>query len=151
MSTTAHHATTQPSLSVSLPIATAGRADAPSRQAFQLLYLGFIAAPLLAGADKFVGLLTDWERYLAPLVARLSPLSAQGTLRTVGVVEMLAGLVVALRPRLGAYVVAAWLCGVIVNLLLLGQHFDVALRDFGLVLAALALARLSERHAGTSA
>ncbi|MDB4986417.1 MAG: hypothetical protein JWN04_1595 [Myxococcaceae bacterium] len=119
----------------------------PSRQAFHLLHWGFTAAPLIAGGDKFVGLLAHWEQYLSPAVASLSPLSPHGTMLAVGGIELFAAALVAFRPRLGAYVVAAWLLGIIANLLLLGAYFDVALRDFGLLLAALALGRLSMLHA----
>lgn len=117
-----------------------------SHQAYQLLHWGFVAAPVIAGADKFLGLLTHWEKYLAPAFARLSPLGPHGTLLAVGVVEIMAGFVVALRPRIGAYVVALWLVGIILNLLLVGGYYDVALRDFGLCLGALALGRLSETY-----
>jgi len=95
-------------------------------------------------ADKFLNLLTTWDKYLAPSYLSLSPLSAAATMRAVGVVEIIAGLVVALKPRIGAYVVAAWLAGIILDLLLVGGYYDVALRDFGLFLGALALGRLSE-------
>ena len=122
------------------------RARAPAYQAFQLLHWGFVAAPVIMGADKFLNLLTNWEKYLAPSFLSLSPLSAAATMKAVGVVEIIAGLVVALRPRIGAYIVAAWLAGIIVNLLLVGGYYDVALRDFGLCLAALALARLSATY-----
>ena len=115
-------------------------------QAFQFLHWGFVAAPVIMGADKFLNLLTTWEKYLAPSFLSLSPLSAAATMKAVGVVEIIAGLVVALRPRIGAYVVAAWLAGIIINLLLLGGYYDVALRDFGLCLGALALARLSATY-----
>jgi hypothetical protein len=104
----------------------------PSYQAFQILRAGLVAAPILAGADKFFHLLTNWDMYLAPVIAKLSP-----------VVEIGAGVLVALKPRIGAYVVAGWLVGSIINLLLIPGYFDVALRDFGLSLGALALARLS--------
>lgn len=107
-----------------------------------------MAAPVIAGADKFLHLLTNWDQYLAPALGRLSPFGAHGTMLVVGVVEIVAGLVVALKPRLGAYVVAAWLVGIILDLLILGSFFDVALRDFGLFLAALALGRLSEVYDG---
>ena len=122
------------------------RARAPAYQAFQLLHWGFVAAPVIMGADKFLNFLTTWEKYLAPSFLTVSPLSAAATMKGVGVVEIIAGLVVALRPRIGAYVVAAWLAGIIVNLLLLGGYYDVALRDFGLCLGALALARLSATY-----
>ena len=115
----------------------------PSYQAYQLLHWGFVAAPAIAGADKFVDLLTNWDRYLAPAVARVLPVSAHVFMMIVGAVELVAALVVALKPRIGAYVVAAWLAGIIANLIILGGYYDIALRDFGLLLAALALGRLS--------
>jgi len=97
-------------------------------------------------ADKFLNLLTTWDKYLAPSYLSLSPLSAAATMRAVGVVEIIAGLVVALKPRIGAYVVAAWLAGIILDLLLVGGYYDVALRDFGLSMGALTLARLAHVH-----
>jgi hypothetical protein len=126
--------------------ATRDRADRhdPTHQAFEILHWGFAAAPVIAGADKFFGLLADWSVYLAPAFAKLSPLSPHATMMSVGVVEIVAGLLVAVKPRVGAYVVAAWLAGIILNFLLLGRGYDVALRDFGLFLGALALGRLSE-------
>src|SRR5437867_6174795 len=112
----------------------------PGRQAFLILWLGFTAAPILFGADKFAEVLTDWDKYLAPWVADLAPWSAHTSMLIVGAVEIVAGLLVFLKPRYAAYVVAAWLAGIITNLLILGDYYDVALRDFGLLLAALALA-----------
>jgi hypothetical protein len=117
--------------------------DNPAYQAYLLLRTGFVVAPILFGLDKFTNLLADWTTYLAPALDRLVPGSATGAMVAVGVVEVVAGLVVAVRPRVGGYLVAAWLAGIITNLLLLGDHYDVALRDFGLLLAALALARLA--------
>jgi hypothetical protein len=117
--------------------------DNPAYQAYLILRTGFIVAPILFGLDKFTNLLADWTTYLAPAVDRLVPGSASGAMLAVGVVEIVAGLVVAVRPKIGGYLVAAWLAGIIGNLLLLGDHYDVALRDFGLLLAALALARLA--------
>jgi hypothetical protein len=117
--------------------------QSPTYQAYRILHWGFVAAPVIAGADKFFHLLTNWDQYLAPPLARISPLGTHGTMLAVGVVEVVAGLVVAVKPRVGAYVVAAWLIGIILDLLLLGSFFDVALRDFGLFLGALALGRLS--------
>jgi hypothetical protein len=114
------------------------------RQAYEILHWGFVAAPVLAGLDKFSHLLTNWDAYLAPVIARPLGSAAHGFMMVVGVVEIIAGLLVAVRPRIGAYVVAAWLGGIIVNLLLSGKYFDVALRDFGLCLAALALGRLAQ-------
>ena len=119
----------------------------PAHQAFQILYLGFIVAPFLAGADKFTHVLTNWDQYLAPVVAGVLPVTGHTSMLLVGIVEMSAAVLVAARPRIGAYVVAAWLFGIIGNLLLIPGYFDVALRDFGLALGALALARLSEEFA----
>jgi len=115
----------------------------PAFRAYQFLYFGFIVAPFLAGLDKFTNFLTDWEQYLAPVVERLLPVSGHTFMLLVGVVEMAAAFLVLVRPRIGAYVVAAWLLGIVVNLLMIPGYFDVALRDFGLALAALALAQLS--------
>ena len=122
------------------------RAGDPAHQAFLLLRTVFTVAPIVFGLDKFVNLLADWPAYLAPFVDRLVPGTAQQAMYAVGVIEIVAGLVVAARPRYGAVVVAAWLAGIIVNLLLLGAFYDVALRDFGLLVAALALARLAARR-----
>jgi uncharacterized membrane protein YphA (DoxX/SURF4 family) len=118
-------------------------AEAPVIQAYHILRWGFTAAPILAGLDKFFNLLTNWEQYLAPLASRVIPFSPAAFMRVVGVVEIAAGILVAVKPRIGAYVVAVWLVGIIINLLLIPGYFDVALRDFGLFLGALALARLS--------
>ena len=115
----------------------------PSKQAFLLLRTAFTVAPILFGLDKFANLLTDWTAYLAPAVDRLIPGTATTAMVAVGVIEIVAGLVVAVRPKFGGYLVAAWLAGIITNLLLLGDRYDVALRDFGLLLGALALARLA--------
>jgi hypothetical protein len=100
-------------------------------------------APILFGLDKFFNLMTDWPQYLAPFVADITPGTPQQFMYAVGVVEIIAGLVVAVRPLWGGYLVAAWLAGIIVNLLILGDYYDVALRDFGLLIGALALARLA--------
>jgi hypothetical protein len=115
----------------------------PSFQAFRILQVGFVALPILAGLDKFFHLLVNWDQYLAPLATRLLPVSGHTFILLVGVIEIAAGVLVAVRPRIGAYVVALWLWGIIINLLLIPGYFDVALRDFGLSLGALALARLS--------
>ncbi len=115
----------------------------PAFQAFWLLRIGFTAAPILFGLDKFANLLTDWEGYLAPSIDKLVPGTAHQAMLAVGVIEIIAGVVVALLPRFGGYLVAAWLGGIIVNLLILGDYYDVALRDFGLLIGALALARLA--------
>jgi uncharacterized membrane protein len=114
-----------------------------ARQAFLLLRTVFTVAPVLFGLDKFTNVLTDWTSYLAPVVPSVVPLPGQTIMYIVGVIEILAGLLVAFRPRIGSLVVAAWLLGIIVNLLILGNFYDVALRDFGLLVGALALNRLA--------
>src|SRR5829696_7960976 len=111
----------------------------PSRQAFLLLRTVFTVAPILFGLDKFADVLTDWPRYLAPGIDDLVPGTAQQAMYAVGVVEILAGVAVALVPRYGGLLVAAWLTGIIVNLLLIPDYYDIALRDFGLLVGALAL------------
>lgn len=124
-----------------------GRMETPApetaRQAFLLLRTVFTVAPVLFGLDKFTNALTDWTTYLAPVATSMIPLPAQTIMYGVGVVEILAGLLVAFRPRIGSLVVAAWLFGIIVNLMILGGFYDVALRDFGLLVGALALNRLA--------
>ena len=124
-----------------------GRVGDPAQQALLLLRTVFTVAPIAFGLDKFVNLLTDWPGYLAPFVDRLVPGTAQQAMYVVGVIEIAAGLLVAIRPRYGALVVSAWLAGIIINLLILGDYYDVALRDFGLLVAALALWRLAGRTA----
>jgi len=124
------------------PLAT----GSPAYQAYLILRGGFTVAPILFGVDKFAHAMANWDVYLAPNIARLSPLSVHHTMYVVGVIEIVAGLLVAARPRLGAPVVALWLLGIIVNLLLIPGYYDVALRDFGLPLAGLALARLAAAY-----
>jgi uncharacterized membrane protein YphA (DoxX/SURF4 family) len=119
-----------------------GRAD-PAYGAFLLLRIGFTVLPIVFGLDKFTDVLTKWDGYLAPWIVDLSPLSAHHTMLVVGVVEIVAGIAVALKPRYAAYIVAAWLAGIIINLLSYPGFYDIALRDVGLLLAALTLARLA--------
>jgi uncharacterized membrane protein YphA (DoxX/SURF4 family) len=119
------------------------QAMALDRQAFILLRTVFTVAPILFGLDKFTNILTDWTSYLAPVATSVVPVSAQTFMYIVGVVEIIAGIAVAVRPRFGSLLVAVWLLGIIINLLVLGSFYDVALRDFGLFVAALALNRLS--------
>ena len=115
----------------------------PAYQAYQVLHVGFVAAPLIAGLDKFTDLLTNWDGYLAKPIASILPFGAHTFMMIVGVVEIVAALLVALRPKIGGWVVAAWLVGIIVNLAIAGNAWDVALRDLGLCLGAIALARLA--------
>jgi uncharacterized membrane protein YphA (DoxX/SURF4 family) len=117
----------------------------PSHQAFQILRFGFTVAPIVAGLDKFFNLLTNWEQYLAPSVSNIVP--AHTFMMIVGIIEIVAGLVVLFKPRFGGYLVAVWMWGIILNLLLIPGFFDIALRDLGLSLGALALARLAEAEA----
>ncbi|MGE3107531.1 MAG: hypothetical protein AB7G11_00980 [Phycisphaerales bacterium] len=122
-------------------------ADSASLQAFWLLRVGFAVAPILAGLDKFAHVMTDWEKYVAPVVVRILGGHGHEFMMAVGVIEVIAGIGVAILPRVFAYVVAAWLLGVIVNLLLIPGYYDIALRDLGLALGAFALGRLSHVHA----
>jgi len=122
----------------------------PAYQAFSILRIGFIVAPILFGLDKFLNWLVDWPIYLAPQIDDLIPGNAHQAMLAVGVIEIVAGLVVAVRPRFGGYLVAAWLGGIIVNLLLVGGYGDIALRDFGLMLGALTLARLAWSEVGST-
>jgi hypothetical protein len=118
----------------------------PAYQAFTLLRAGFAAAPILFGLDKFFDVMVSWQIYLAPWINDVLPGSAADAMHVVGVIEIAAGIAVALKPRYGAYLVAAWLGGIIVNLLTLSGYYDIALRDFGLLLGALTLARLASLY-----
>ena len=131
-----------------IPASNALRSD-PVAQAFMLLRIAFTVAPILFGIDKFAGVLTDdWTRYLAPAFNDIIPGNAADAMHIVGIVEIAAGLVVAVSPRFGGLLVAAWLGGIIVNLLIVGGYGDIALRDFGLLLGALTLARLAGAFTG---
>jgi uncharacterized membrane protein YphA (DoxX/SURF4 family) len=131
----------------STTVAADNIATSPARQAFQILHFGFIVAPILAGLDKFFHLLVNWDQYLPGVVANISPIPPHTLMLVVGVIEIVAGIGVALKPQIFAYVVAAWLAVIIVNLVLIPGYFDIALRDFGLLLGALALGRLSHQFA----
>ena len=132
-----------------LAATTAARdTTAPSYQAYRILHFGFTVAPIVAGLDKFFHVLTDWDKYLPNVVNNLVGGHGHALMLAVGVIEVAAGIGVALKPRIFSYVVAAWLGAIIINLLLIHGYFDVALRDFGLLLGALALGRLSAEYAG---
>jgi len=118
----------------------------PARQSYEILHWGLAAAPIIAGLDKFANILTRWDQYLAPQFVAMSGLAPRNFMMVVGMIEVVAGLIVAIKPRVGAWILAAWLVGIIVNLMLVGDYFDVALRDFGLMLAAIALGRLATSH-----
>ena len=119
----------------------------PAYQAFLMLRTVFTVAPILFGLDKFANLLVHWPSYLAPWIDRIVPGTAQQAMYAVGVIEVVAGIVVAVAPRFGAWLVAAWLAAIIVNLLTFSGFFDIALRDFGLFVGAVALGRLATRYA----
>jgi hypothetical protein len=138
MSATTAGASTAPATVASTRL----RTDA-AFQAFTLLRIGFTVAPILFGLDKFANVMVDWSIYLAPWINDILPGSADDAMYAIGVIEIIAGLAVALRPRYGALLVAAWLGGIIVNLLTYSGYYDIALRDFGLMLGALTLARLA--------
>jgi hypothetical protein len=123
------------------------RTDRAGQEAFWILRAAFTVAPILFGLDKFANVMTNWPKYLAGQFNDLIPGDAHQAMLMVGVVEVVAGVLVFLRPRIGAYVVVLWLAGIITNLLLIGGYGDVALRDFGLLLAALALARIAPAYA----
>jgi uncharacterized membrane protein YphA (DoxX/SURF4 family) len=129
---------TQTATAGAYPHATAS----PAYQAYQALHIGFTIAPIVAGVDKFFHFLTNWNQYLAPQIASVVPAST--FMLAVGVIEVIAGLLVAFVPRIGGYLACAWFLGIIGNLLLLGGYYDIALRDLGLAIGAFALARLSE-------
>lgn len=116
----------------------------PAHQAFRILHFAFTVAPVLAGLDKFLNLMVEWESYLWAGVPNALGIEASTFMYLVGAIEIAAGILVALKPRIGGYVVSAWLLGIIGNLILVGGYLDIALRDLGLALGALALARLAE-------
>ena len=132
--------------SVGLTSADARSTSTPSYQAYQILRAGFTVAPIVAGLDKFIHLLVNWDQYLPAFVNNLTGGHGHELMLAVGVIEIVAGLGVAFKPRIFAYVVSAWLLLIVANLLMIPGYFDVALRDFGLSLGALALARLSQEH-----
>ncbi len=112
-------------------------------RAFFLLRTVFVIAPIAFGLDKFAEILTEWDGYLAPWINDIVPGDAHQAMLVVGVIEIVAGVAVAVMPRYGALLVAAWLAGIMVNLVSMGEFYDVALRDFGLLIGALALAVLA--------
>jgi hypothetical protein len=125
----------------------AASTSSPAYEAYWILHIGFTVAPILAGLDKFFHLLVNWDQYLPGVVANASPIQPHTLMLIVGVIEVGAGIGVWFKPRIFAYIVAVWLVVIIINLLLIPGYFDIALRDFGLFLAAVALARLSQQFA----
>ena len=141
-------ATQQQAVTLNGGAVVTGRGDYsdPRYQAFLLMRVAFTVAPIVFGLDKFFNVLVDWPIYLAPWINDIAPGSGQQFMYFVGATEIAAGILVALKPRWGAYVVAAWLGGIIINLVTLSGYYDIALRDFGLLLGALALARLASAY-----
>ncbi len=117
----------------------------PAYGAYQILHVAFTIAPIVAGIDKFFHYLTNWDKYLSATYESVSPLTVHSTMMGVGAVEIVAGLIVAFWPRVGAYLVAIWLLAIVVNLILIPGYFDIALRDLGLCLAAIAFGRLADQ------
>lgn len=130
------------------PRLTEIRHTEPAYQAYFALYVGFTALPIIAGLDKFTHYLADWTRYLAPVVPRVTGMQPDSFMMIVGVIEIAAGILVAAAPRWGSAVVGLWLMGIIGNLLMIPGYLDVALRDFGLAVAAFSLWRLSGQYSG---
>lgn len=128
------------------PRLTEVRHTEPAYQAYSTLYVGFTALPIVAGLDKFTHYLVDWTRYLSPIATRITGLEADTFMMLIGVIEIAAGILVAVKPRWGSFVVGLWLLGIVVNLLAIPGFYDVALRDFGLSLGAFSLWRLSEQY-----
>lgn len=131
-----------------IDLASSPATTRPSFQAYRILLFGFTVAPIVAGLDKFFNVLVDWDRYLPGVVTQLVGGNGHAFMMVVGAIEIAAGIGVAMKPRVFSYVVAAWLWAIIINLLLIPGYFDVALRDFGLSLGALALGRLSVEYGG---
>jgi hypothetical protein len=119
----------------------------PGYQAYRILQFVFVVAPILAGLDKFFYVLTNWSVYISPFVMRIIGGHHRGFMAIVGIVEIIAGIGVALKPKIFSYIVTLWLLLIILNLLMLGRYYDIALRDFGLMLAAFSLAKLSRKYA----
>ena len=113
------------------------------RQVQQLLRYTYGLVPIVAGLDKFTNLLTDWKNYIAPSVNNALPFSASTFMAIVGVIEIIAGIIVLLRPRLGGFIVMAWLIAIALNLLISGHYYDVAVRDLVMAIGAFSLAKLS--------
>ena len=124
--------------------------DSRVSSSYWALRATYVLVPLLAGLDKFANLLTYWPQYVSPTFARLLPMSPVGFMRIVGIVEVVAALLVLLKPRIGAYVVMAWLICIAINLVSMGL-FDIAVRDLSMAVGAFALARMQEAHAGAPA
>lgn len=123
-------------------------AERPAYEAYRILQFAFVVAPIVMGLDKFFHFLVNWDQYLAPFMTRIVPVSAHTFMSIVGVIEIIAGIGVALKPRIFAYVIVLWLIGIIVNVVATG-YYDIAMRDLGLALGALALARIArefDRH-----
>lgn len=109
----------------------------------QLLRYTYGLVPIVAGIDKFTNLLTDWKNYIAPSIGNMLPFSASTFMSIVGVIEIIAGVIVLIRPRVGGFIVMAWLIAIALNLVIGGNYYDVAVRDLVMAIGAFSLARLS--------
>lgn len=130
------------------PRLASARLDKPAYQAYWILRIGFTVAPVLFGLDKFFHVMVDWDKYLAGPVDDVIPGSGHTAMLVVGGIEIAAGLVTAVLPRIGGFLVAAWLFAIAANLIVKAEYYDIALRDFGLALGALSLARLATGFRG---
>lgn len=142
MSTTALRSPTRRGAADAAPAVPTRRSD-PTYHAYLLLRLGFVVLPILFGIDKYPNALVSWDKYLAPWINRIMPGTGHQFMYFVGAVEIVAGLVVLVKPRYGSWLVSAWLAGIVIDLFTYSGYYDVAMRDFGLMLAALTLARLA--------
>jgi hypothetical protein len=140
------HIVDSPALTTS-PTKTQAEVDDSGRvyEAYQILHVGFVVAPIVAGLDKFFNFLVNWDQYLPPFVNKMVGGHGHELMLAAGVIEIIAGLGVLFKPKFFAYVVSAWLLIIVVNLLMIPGYYDIALRDFGLALGALALGRLSQK------
>lgn len=114
--------------------------------AFRILQIAFVLAPLIAGLDKFFGILTNWDQYLSPLAINVLHGYSHAFMLLVGIIEIIVAIGMIFKPKVFAYIVALWLGLIIINLLTTGTYYDIALRDFGLFLAAIAFGRLSQKY-----
>jgi uncharacterized membrane protein YphA (DoxX/SURF4 family) len=132
-----------PSANVSIPYSADRPHASVAHTVTRVLTLTYGIVPIVAGLDKFTNLLTNWEAYLSPSLVRMLPFSGHTFMLLVGIIEIVAGILLLLRPRIGAWVVMAWLISIGLTLLTSGHYLDVAVRDFTMAVGAWALARLS--------
>lgn len=127
---------------------TAKAGNDPGRLVFKIFKIYFIIALIVVGLDKFFYMLTNWSQYLSPFVLRMCSCYDRPFMQVIGAIEIIAGIGVAFKPKLFGYIISLFLLGIIINLLMTGQYFDIAVRDIGLLLAAFSLAKLSPKYSG---